>query len=368
MTAAGLDAVSGDTTYYVPTYRIKLGGKNVSDHDSDFLSVQFKDSIKDLSGFELTLNNWNDGDGASAPGFKYSDDEHNFVLGQRVELQIGYADMPRLETMMIGEITALDPQFPSSGAPTITIRGLDRLHRMRNRPQTRTWERMTDDEIARKIADDNQMGFEGDATSPRHQLVPQNNLDSIAFLLERAKRINFEVFVRNDRLVFRKPRETADAELALEWGTSLVSFSPSLTLARQISKVTVRFWDKDKGELVEKTVDRKKLAELAGGGKDGGKVLEEALGEPKEEIITREAITSEEDAQNLAVSVLTRSSYAFVTGTAQTVGTPRLRAGTTVELRKLGKKFDGKYYVTESTHRIDASGYQTTISVRKVSA
>jgi uncharacterized protein len=368
MTARGIDDVSGDTTYYVPRYRLILGDKEVLDHDSDFLSVQFKDSIKDLSGFELTLNNWDDGDGQTPPHFKYTDDERAFVLGQRAKLAMGYADAPGLETMMIGEITALDPQFPASGAPTITVRGIDRIHRMRNRPRTRSWENVTDHDIAKKIAEENQMGFEGDPTSPKHAVVPQNNLDNIAFLLERAKRINFEVFTRNDKLVFRKPRETEDAELALEWGSTLVSFTPSLTLARQISKVTVRFWDKSKGELVEKSVDRQKLAELSGGGKDAGKVLEEALGESKEEIITREAITSEEDAQNLAISVLTRSSYAFVTGAAQTVGTPLLRAGTTVELRKLGKKFDGKYYITESTHKIDSSGYQTTINVRKVFA
>lgn len=366
MVAQGLDTYSGDTTFYVPRYHITVGGKQLHEHGSDFLSVQFKDSIKDLSGFELTLNNWDDAGEGGAPRFKYSDDESLITLGQRVELRMGYEDAPALELMLIGEITALDPQFPSSGAPTITVRGLDRIHRMRNRPRTRSWEKKTDYEIARAIAEENQMGFDGDETSPQHAVVPQNNLDNIAFLLERAKRINYEVFARNDRLLFRKPRETDDAAIALEWGTSLLSFTPSLTLSRQISKVTVRFWDAKEGKLVEKTVDRSKLADITDKGKNAGQVLEEALGESKEEIITREAITSEEDAQKLAESVLKRSSYAFVTGTAQTVGTPALRAGTTVELRKLGRRFDGKYYVTESTHKLDGSGYQTTISVRKV--
>ena len=367
MSAVGLETLSGDTTFYVPRYRIRLGGKELHEHGSDFLSVQFKDSIKELSGFELVLNNWDDAGEGGNPRFKYSDDEELVKLGQRVDLEMGYEDEPKLRLMMIGEITALDPQFPASGSPTITVRGLDRIHRMRNRPKTRSWENMTDYEIARDIAQQNQMGFDGDTTAPTHPVVPQNNVDNISFLTERAKRINYEVFCRNDQLLFRKPRETADAELALDWGTSLMSFSPSLTLSRQISKVTVRFWDKTQGKLVEKSVDRAKLAAAADGGKNAGQVLEEALGEPKEEVITREGITSEQDAQALAESVLLRSSYAFVTGTAQTVGTPMLRAGSTVELRKLGSKFDGKYYITESTHKIDNSGYQTTIAVRKVS-
>jgi len=367
MTALGLDTINGDTTFFVPRYRIKLGGKELHEHGSDFLSVQFKDSVKELSGFELILNNWDDAGEGGNPRFKYSDDDQLVKLGQRVELELGYEDAPGLELMMIGEITALDPQFPASGAPTITVRGLDRIHRMRNRPKTRSWNHKTDYQIAQAIAKENEMGFDGDKTSPEHAVVPQNNLDNISFLLERAKRINYEVFARNDTLLFRRPRETKDAELALEWGTSLISFAPSLTLSRQISKVTVRFWDKKEGALVEKTVDRSKLASAVDKGKNAGQVLEEALGEAKEEVITREGITSEQDAQALAESVLLRSSYAFVTGTAQTVGLPKLRAGTTVELRKLGKNFDGKYYITESTHRIDNSGYQTTIAVRKVS-
>jgi phage protein D len=151
-------------------------------------------------------------------------------------------------------------------------------------------------------------------------------------------------------------------------GTSLVSFAPSLTLAKQVSKVTVRSWHPKEGRLIEKTADRSKIAAQSSGGKNAGQVLDEALGEPKEEVITAEQVLSDEDAERLAESVLLRSSYAFVTGQGQTVGLPGLRAGVNIELAGLGKRFDGTYYVTESTHRIDGSGYTTSFSVRKVYA
>ena len=368
MAALGLGGDRHDTTFYAPRYRVKVGGKELHERGADFLSVQFKDSIKELSSFELTLNNWDDGGDGGRPGFKYSDDETVITLGQRVEIEMGYADAPALTPMMIGEIVSFDPQFPSSGAPTIAIRGLDRLHRMRNSPKSRAWKGKTDSDMAKEIAVSHRMDANVDATPLVNALVPQDNMDDIAFLLERAKRINYEVFVKNDVLHFVRTREGQQPALKLEWGTSLVSFSPSLTLTKQVSKVTVRSWHPKEGRLIEKTADRSKIAALSSGGKNAGQVLEEALGEQKEEVITTEQVLSDEDAERLAESVLLRSSYAFVTGQGQTVGLPGLRAGVNIELVGLGKRFDGTYYVTETTHRIDGGGYATSFSVRKVYA
>jgi phage protein D len=368
MAALGLPGDRHDTTFYAPQFKVLVGKKELQQETADFLSIQFKDSIKDLSAFELSLNNWDDGADGGVPGFKYSEDETTITLGQQVELWMGYADAPALTRMMIGEITAMDPQFPSSGAPTITIRGLDRLHRWRNRPHDKTWKGKTDSEIAEAIATSNGMKAECDSTGPAQAAIPQHNQDDIAFLLERAKRINFEVYVRDDVLNFKKSREGQDPVLTLEWGTSLMSFSPSLTLSKQVSKVTVRAWHPSDGRLIEKTADRSKLNAISSGGKNAGQILDEAFGETKEEIITKEGVLSDEDAQALADSLLKRSSYAFITGNAQTVGIPTLRAGVNVKLAGLGKRFDGPYYVTESSHKIDGTGYTTSFAVRKVYA
>lgn len=365
MKALGLGDDRYETTFYVPSFAVTVGRKQLQERVADFLSVTFKDSIKELSSFELSLNNWNDGGDGGKPGFKYSEDDELIALGQLVAVEMGYADAPALAKMMSGEITAFDPQFPASGAPTITVRGLDRLHRMRNRPRSEPW-KGKDSDIAKKIAQRNDLKAVVDDTVISHAAVPQQNIDDIAFLVERAKRINFEVFVRDDTLHFVKTREGQDPTLKLAYGTSLVSFMPSLTLAKQVSKVTVMCWHPHEGRLIKKTAERGKLAGL-GKGKNAASVLEDALGKDgKEEIITSEQVKTDAEAEKLAEAVLARTSYAFITGQGTTVGMPSLRAGTNVELTGLGKRFDGNYYVTESTHRIDGSGYTTSFNVRKV--
>ncbi|WP_437727131.1 phage late control D family protein [Sorangium sp. So ce861] len=361
-----------DTSFYVPRYRVLIDGRELHASGSDFLSVEVSDSISELSGFTLVLNNWDDGGGRRRPGFKYTEDFAAVRPGSRVEIEMGYEDGPPMELMLTGVITALDPSFPASGAPTITVRGFDRLHEMRNDPKSVSW-KDNDADIATAIAASYGMRARVDRTLDTGErlpapdgVVPQQNMDDLAFLVERARRINFEVYACCDELCFVQSREGQDpVALRLEWGSSLVSFSPSLSFAKQVSEVTVRAWHPYSGELIEVTERRLDAEEVPPGRRPADDLVRELFRRDKREIITSEGVLSEADAKALAHSVLARSTDPFVTGTAQTVGIPLLRAGRNVELTGLGKIFDGKYYITESTHTIDEGGYQTTIHVRK---
>ncbi|XYI01024.1 phage late control D family protein [Sorangium sp. So ce1128] len=359
------------TSFYVPRYRVRINGRELHERGSDFLSVEVSDSISELSGFTLVLNNWDDGDGRRRPGFKYTEDFSAIAPGSRVEIEMGYEDAPPMELMLTGVITALDPSFPASGAPTITVRGFDRLYEMRNQPKSKSWS-VNDARIARDIARSYGMKAQVDARLDNNAplpepdgVVPQQNMDDIAFLFERARRINFEVYARGDTLHFVRSREGQPPVLRLQWGTSLVSFSPTLSFARQVSEVTVRAWHPYSGALIQVTERRLDPDEVPPGKRPADDLIQQLFRKEKQEIITSEGVLSEADARALAHSVLARSSDPFVTGTAQTVGVPLLRAGENVELTGLGKVFDGKYYITESTHTIDEGGYQTSIQVRK---
>ena len=76
--------------------------------------------MENLTSFELTINNWDD----QTFAFKYSD-THTFDVGNRVHVQLGYAD--RLRSMMRGhDHHAVTPRFPESGQPTIGVTGSTR--------------------------------------------------------------------------------------------------------------------------------------------------------------------------------------------------------------------------------------------------
>lgn len=54
-----------------------------------------------------------------------------------------------------------------------------------------------------------------------------------------------------------------------------------------------------------------------------------------------------------------------VTAEAVTVGVPSLRAKTNVDVRGVGRKCSGLYYVEAVRHRIDGSGYSCELTLRR---
>ena len=55
-----------------------------------------------------------------------------------------------------------------------------------------------------------------------------------------------------------------------------------------------------------------------------------------------------------------------MTGYGTADGDPRIRVGATLELSKLGKMFDGDYYITSASHIIDLdSAYRTEFEVER---
>ena len=61
---------------------------------------------------------------------------------------------------------------------------------------------------------------------------------------------------------------------------------------------------------------------------------------------------------------MTKASDTLVEGEVESIGLPQIRTGVSVVLDKMGERFSGKYYVTETTHTINSSGYRTKFSVK----
>ncbi len=71
------------------------------------------------------------------------------------------------------------------------------------------------------------------------------------------------------------------------------------------------------------------------------------------------------EAEGLARAALNRADMAFITGDGHCIGNPGVKAGSVVELKGLGARFSGRYYVASCTHRIGSRGYHTLFTVRR---
>lgn len=360
------------TDYYAPNFKIEVEKKELDPKaHGDVLEVKVVMDLQNLTSFELSVNNWDD----RWIDFKYSDTK-TFDVGNRVFVKMGYAD--RLLAMMSGRITTLTPQFPESGAPTLGVSGLDPMILLRdNKPdegKVKSYVNKTDWEIAKLIARRNGLEPKVTEEGERHDLVVQKNQDDAQFLMERAKRIDFDCYAQTDEegrefLYFVKPSDGRDATrtkvYVFEWGKSLKSFSPQLTLSRQVSHVKVRGWNSRTKEVFSYEAGPEDLAKESGNkGTTGPQAVKKSLGE-KKEVLVDAPVLSQQEAKTLAVSLLQERAYEFITGSGQVIGLPDLRPGQLVDLKGLGKRFSGSYFVTKVTHTLGSSGYLTQFDARR---
>ena len=349
------------TDFYVPFYEIKVGGKPLNRQAvHDILSVTYTDSLESIDGFSLVINNWDE----EKRTFKYSEGEL-FEPGQRVELKAGYRDKG-LTPIMVGEITSLQPSFPAESPPTLAVSGLSILHRLRKEPRSAVYENKKDSAIAKEIAQKLgvQIKTNSEAEAKEQQLpfVVQNNQQDIVFLLQRARRIGYELTVIEDdsgtpTLLFGPQAKGEKLPFKLHWGGSLMSFDPKLTTSNQVGEVTVRAWHPTSKKMIEATAKRSEL--------NRNEPFVAAFNERKE-IIADRPVANEAEAKQLALETLRHIAQHYVTASGSTVGIPELRTGSLIEVTGLGAKyFDGKYFITSSTHALGDRGYTTQFQARQ---
>jgi uncharacterized protein len=387
-------------TFYVPQIQLYVSGQMLQDNViDDVLQVTYKDSINEIDSFSIEINNWD----ADYQTFKFApplvtptnDYTGVFDPGAQIELWMGYQN--NMRRMLRGNITSLTPTFSQSAAPTLSISGLNELQQFRTEQHTYSWldGTKTDTDIAKELcgwpvrSGQPGLGLAID-TNPMPNEMPDpvvfmNNQYDIVFLLERARRRGYEVYLEDEgtpsTLYFGLSQNAVNAPVyQLEWGKSIVSFMPTLSTAKQISSVTVKGWDRKSNTAISETYtlqqlwkdEKKSAAEIA-----RLTQIAQAYGN-RSEVVTDQPAHTKKEAQDRARAILEDQSKKLIEAKVTTVGLPDLRSGCTVEIIGFGvttdasgnlygasSDFDGEYFVTESTHTIGNSGYTTEFSARR---
>ena len=349
--------------YYAPDFRVLVEGKQLdAKSKDDVLEIKVTMSLDEVDSVDIKLNNYDD----TTFDLKWSDAEL-FRLGHRVHVKLGYVDS--LVSMLLGPITTLSPEFVPDGAPTLTVRAMDRLVVLRDSrpPETEvTYKKKKDWEIAQAVADRHQLRFEHDKDddTPVHELVVQRNIDDLAFLMERAARIDCKVFVKTDPdtgddvLHFGKPTDGRDGTPArtyvLAWGNlrnnsgvspSLIEFKPSISASDQVQSVTVRGWDTKDKKAISVTAVPASTPGVTGSGDATGPAAAKRVGDSdaRKAIVVNAPVATEEEARRLAEALLAERAYAFLIATGKAIGLPDLRPSDNIEIHGVGKRFSGTY-------------------------
>jgi phage protein D len=358
--------------FWVPAFEVKIQGRPQGQGViRDVQAVTYKDNLEQMDSFEITINNWD----ADTRKFKYSD-QNIFDPGKQLELWMGYFGKDNMRLMLKGEINTLRPAFPSGGVPTLTIGGLNILDKFRKEQQSQVYENMTDAEIAEKIGRERlniDVVADKPDPEPRYPYVIQDNQLDILFLMERARRIGFDIFVeekasggqsQDSVLRFASSTELRRSVYQLTYRKSLIEFSPELTTAKQVGKVTVNGWNAKTKEKITYTATRAEL-NVRGAGDSASQGKIDKTVEEKGEIVATKPVSNKDEARALALRLLETNAKDLIKANASVPGLPDLRAGSVVIVDGVGDRFAGRYFVTGTTHTIADSGYTTQFECRR---
>ncbi len=290
-------------------------------------------------------------------------DDELFAVGNSIEIKMGYAE--DLQTVLVGEVTGLEPEFLHHRLPSLLVRGYDRRHRLMRGRKTRTFVQQKDSDIAAQIADEAGLAVETQDSGVQYDYVLQANETDMEFLQARARRIGYELLMVNKKLIFRAASSGRPETLSLSPEHDLLEFRPRLSSLRQASEVTWRGWDaKEKREILGRAGTGNETT-VMGGRQSGAAVSRKAFGSAVEVVSERPPQTQAE-ADQLAAARFNDLALTFIEGEGVCRGNARLRAGETIKLEGLGLRFSGLYYVTAASHQYTSHhGYYTNFTVRR---
>jgi len=370
------------TDFYAPEFVVEVENRPLSpESHADVREIKVELDLKDLASADLKLNNYDD----QKFDLKYVDDRA-FQIGNRVHVKLGYAE--RTVSVLRGYVITLAPDFPEDGSPTLTVRALDSLVKLKNsKPPSDgvTFPRTTDAQIAKRLAQRHGLRCQTSDGGPVHELVTQRNVDDAVFLKERAALIDWQAYMEfdprsgQDTLKFVTPADGRGADpvrtYVLAWGwlrnadvsPSLISFKPTITAGDQVQSVEVRGWDPDtKQAIVQKaTPDNTPGVKQAGqiSGPDAAALI--GGGEGRREVVVDRPVANADEALALARALLANRSYEFLTAHGRTIGLPDLRPGDNVEIHGVGAPFSTTYFVTHVSHVLNDKGFFTDFDARR---
>lgn len=391
------------STFRVPEFDIAIEGEAPDSRlRFDVLDVTYSDAPDAFDSFEFSLVDWDpirlepvysspwDEDGNVKTYVTTTGDKPIPILepGTVISLSMYYrddnvGDFAKMDPhlMLRGRVASLSTSFPASGVPVAKVRVLSPLAWLgRKKLSQKATGGLIDliEEVCSQIElDVDTSGVPAEILSAEQgQDAPEHDLDkkdANAVLKEAittlglTSHVTYDEISGTETLVLAVPPEF---KLSLNWGRTLVSFSPTVNTTGLTKTVKMTVEDPFGASEAEQRFEVEKGWDdlpgldrdvLGPGVLDG--ILDELTDDP-EQITepTRHQLAFPEQA---VLNRLREQAMGIVTGSGQTVGLPQLKKGARVELLGLGAKFSGLYQITKSTHSIGASGYTTSFDARK---
>jgi phage protein D len=361
-----------------PYYRVKIEGVDVTTWID---SVSVTEDDKQADNVAIAIPD---------PRMIYAD---AIFEGSIAEVDLGYAESNQHALMIKATVTKVELAYPDSGVPTLSLQGEDKSIEMGYVERKLVRRGKTVGAIVRKVAEPYKFGGVTIGLKPDPKVGPslihQDGKTDLAFLQELAEKYHAKCFVELDEqgkeiLYFIPERRVVKLrrpdELVLQYrmgpSSNLISFSPTFdttfvdrqkeladldTHGKKVESekkppTEVVIWPLDAGRLgLASDADKSRINDLYKAGSAKKKKLQQQLTKPRPGVGKVAHGQADVDAQNDQLE----SRKLGMSASGSTLGTIWLRAKSNVMIAGAGSRWNGRWYVTSVTHKIDSGGYKT---------
>jgi len=360
-----------------PFYEIKLEGEDIT---SWVNSVTVVEDDRQADNFTITIPD---------PRMIYAD---GLFEGSIAEVDMGYAEPNQHALMIRVIITKVELSYPTNGIPKLTLRGEDKSILMGLKEENKVWRNQKVTDIVREIGQSHGFRVEANLSPDKDRLskpVHQDGKTDLAFLQELAGKHHAKCFVElneaaeellyfiPERRIVRLNRpDTLVLQYRMGPNSNLISFSPSFdssyidrlkevediddegndVSSQERAPSEIVIWELNQARMAQASAeDRTKIYTLYSIGVTRKQELQTQL-------VARRAAVGEV-APNQADIESTNGSLESrrlgMTASGSTGGNIWLRAKSNVIIEGVSERFNGEWYVSNVTHKIDTNGYKT---------
>ena len=177
---------------------INVAGEDDPRLASGLLKLAISENTQGLFRCEATFGNWDVSDNPT--GFLYFD-RRKLDFGKAFKIKLG------AESLFDGRIMGLEASFPEGRPPEITVLAEDRFQDLRMTRRTRTFTDVSDADVMSQIANEHGLSPAMSVQGPTYKVLAQVNQSDLAFLRERARSVDAELWMDGNKLQRKAARQ-----------------------------------------------------------------------------------------------------------------------------------------------------------------
>lgn len=280
--------------------------------------------------------------------FEESDD-NLFKPGTSIRLDAG--DTDKQDTLFEGSIIGLRILTGKDFRSYMEVECRDCAYPATQGRKNRIFEKKKDSDIISEVLRD-YGSVEVDATQYQHPTLVQYYCMDWDFALSRADACGLFVCVDGNKIKVKKPAVSGSPVLTVTFGEDITAFDLELTADDQFTQYEAVSWSPKEQKAVKVSASSPSLNKQ-------GDLQPKSIASGDSMLLQTDAPTEEKALKQWADGMALKAGLARYQGSVSFYGSAKVKPGTLIELKGLGKRFNGNMFVGSVTHTIKDNEWLT---------